>query len=254
MQISQHTFLVSGGSSGLGAACVRRLLDHDASVIIADLSPPEAALQKEYASRLFYQPADVTLEDGLQSLIQKGEQQLGPLRGAVICAGIIDAERVVRREGPASLDAFRRVIDVNLIGTFNVVRLAAAAIARQEPLEDDERGAIVMTASVAAYDGQIGQAAYSASKGGVAAMALPLARDLARHGIRVNAIAPGVFETPMAKALPENVRQSLVDQIPFPARFGDPDEFAAMVQHIFENRMLNGSVIRLDAAIRMSSR
>ncbi len=254
MQISQKTFLVSGGSSGLGAACVRRFLRQNASVIIADLSPPDAALQEEYASRLFYQPADVTLEDGLQSLIQNGEQRLGPLRGAVICAGIIDAERVVGREGPASLDAFRRVIDVNLIGTFNVVRLAATAIARQEPLEDDERGAIVMTASVAAYDGQIGQAAYSASKGGVAAMALPLARDLARHGIRVNAIAPGVFETPMAKALPDKVRQSLVDQIPFPPRFGDPDEFAALAQHIIENRMLNCSVHRLDAAIRMSAR
>jgi len=254
MQIAQQTFLVSGGSSGLGGACVRRLLQQGASVIVADLAPVDAEIVDQYGSRLFFQPTDVTSEDAVRSLIEEGQRQAGPLRGAVICAGIVHAERVLGREGPASLDAFRRVIDVNLIGTFNVVRLTAEAIARQEPLDDSERGAIVMTASVAAFDGQIGQAAYSASKGGVAAMALPLARDLARHGIRVNVIAPGVFDTPMAASMPEKVRQSLAEQTPFPARFGDPDEFAALAQHIIENRMLNGSVIRLDGAIRMGAR
>src|SRR5690606_31184847 len=163
MQIAQHTFLVSGGSSGLGAACVRQLLRQGASVIVADLAPVDAALVEEYGPRLFFQPTDVTNEDHVRSVIEEGERQTGPLRGAVICAGIVDAERVLGRDGPASLDRFRRVIDVNLIGTFNVVRLAAEAIARHEPLDDGERGSIIMTASVAAFDGQIGQAAYSAS-------------------------------------------------------------------------------------------
>ncbi|MGD9855065.1 MAG: SDR family NAD(P)-dependent oxidoreductase [Planctomycetaceae bacterium] len=254
MQISEHTFLVSGGSSGLGEACVRRFLGGGAAVIVGDLAAPGANLIDEYGGRLYFQPTNVTREDDVRSLIEQGERHLGPLRGAVICAGIARAERVLGRDGPASLDAFRRVIEVNLIGTFNVVRLAAEAISRHEPLEDGERGSIIMTASVAAFDGQIGQAAYAASKGGVAAMALPLARDLARHGIRVNVIAPGVFETPMMQAMPENVRQSLIDQTPFPTRLGDPDEFAALAQHILENRMLNASVLRLDAAIRMAAR
>ena len=254
MQIDQHAVLVSGGSSGLGEACVRRFLRHGASVIIADLAPPDAALTDEFGSRVFFKPTDVTCEGDVRSLIQAGEQHVGPLRGAVLCAGIAHAERVLGRDGPASLDAFRRVIEVNLVGTFNVVRLAAEAIARQQPLEDDECGAIVLTASVAAFDGQIGQAAYAASKGGVAALALPLARDLARQGIRVNVIAPGVFETAMVKEMPDKVRESLLGQTPFPVRFGDPDEFAALVQHAFENRMLNGSVIRLDAGIRMGAR
>ncbi|MGE4000218.1 MAG: SDR family NAD(P)-dependent oxidoreductase, partial [Planctomycetaceae bacterium] len=231
MQISEHTFLVSGGSSGLGEACVRRFLGGGAAVIVGDLAAPGANLIDEYGGRLYFQPTNVTREDDVRSLIEQGERHLGPLRGAVICAGIARAERVLGRDGPASLDAFRRVIEVNLIGTFNVVRLAAEAISRHEPLEDGERGSIIMTASVAAFDGQIGQAAYAASKGGVAAMALPLARDLARHGIRVNVIAPGVFETPMMQAMPENVRQSLIDQTPFPTRLGDPDEFAALAQH-----------------------
>jgi NAD(P)-dependent dehydrogenase (short-subunit alcohol dehydrogenase family) len=254
MQINQHTVLVSGGSSGLGEACVRRFLRQGARVIIADLAPPGAEITNEFGSRVFFQPTDVTREDDVRALLQAGEEHAGPLRGAVLCAGIAHAERVLGRDGPASLDAFRRVIEINLVGTFNVVRLAAEAIARQQPLDDGERGAIVMTASVAAFDGQTGQAAYAASKGGVAAMALPLARDLARQGIRVNVIAPGVFETPMVGAMPENVRDSLLGQTPFPQRFGDPDEFAALVQHAFENHMLNASIIRLDAGIRMAAR
>ncbi|MBX3436072.1 MAG: SDR family NAD(P)-dependent oxidoreductase [Planctomycetaceae bacterium] len=252
MQISNHTFLVSGGSSGLGGACVQRLLNHGASVIVADLVPPPQHLADQYGARLFFQRTDVTSEADVRSVIATGEPQTGPLRGAVICAGVVHAERVLGRDGAASLDAFRRIIDINLNGTFNVVRLAADAIAQHEPLEDGERGVLVMTASVAAYDGQIGQAAYSASKGGIVAMVLPLARELARYGIRINAIAPGVFETPMVQSMPEKLRLSLIEQVPFPSRLGSPDEFAALTEQILTNRMLNGTVIRLDAAIRMS--
>ena len=254
MDIAGHTILISGGSSGLGAACVRRLVDHGANVVIADLSEAGKALADSLGSQAVFAPTDVTSEVDVRRAIALAEQQFGGLHGAITCAGILQAERVVGRDGAASLDAFQRVININLIGTFNVVRLAAELIAKQPPGPDGERGVIVTTSSVAAEEGQIGQAAYSASKGGVASMTLPLARDLARFGIRVVCIAPGAFETPMMQAAPEAVRKSLAEQVPFPSRLGQPDEFAALVEHAFENRMLNGTVVRIDGAMRMGPR
>jgi NAD(P)-dependent dehydrogenase (short-subunit alcohol dehydrogenase family) len=254
MRIDASTILVTGASQGLGAACARRLAGWGAAVIIADISPPGDDVSATLAGRACYARTDVTGEAELRSAIAAGEERFGPLRGVVTCAGVLHAARALGRDGVASLDEFRRVVDVNLTGTFNTVRLAAEAIARAEPDEQGERGVIIMTSSVAAWDGQIGQAAYAASKGGVAAMTLPLARELAVCGIRVVSIAPGAFDTPMMEAAPQKVRQSLIDQTPFPKRFGQPDEFAALVCHIFENRMLNGSVIRLDGALRMGPR
>lgn len=251
MQIDSSTILVTGGNSGLGAACVEMLARRGARVIVADLAPPRDSLPAEIADRVLFVRTDVTSESDMCAAIAAGEQRFGTLRGAVACAGILYAERVLGRTGIASLDEFRRVIDINLNGTFNTVRLAAEAIARSEPQEDDLRGVLVMTSSVSAFDGQIGQASYSASKGGVASLTLPLAREFGQHGIRVVSIAPGVFETPMMQGAPDKVRQSLVEQVPFPHRLGHPDEFAAMVCHIFENNMLNGCVLRLDGAIRM---
>ena len=254
MEISGRTILISGGSSGLGAACVRRLVGHGANVVIADLSEAGRSLAESLGPRVAFAPTDVTSEADVRRAVALAEQQFGGLHGAITCAGILQAERVVGRDGAASLEAFQRVINVNLVGTFNVVRLAAEAIAKQSPGPDGERGVIVMTSSVAAEEGQIGQAAYSASKGGIASMTLPLARDLARVGIRVISIAPGVFETPMMQTAPEAVRKSLAEQIPFPPRLGHPDEFAALVEHAFENRMLNGTVMRIDGAMRMGPR
>ncbi len=254
MDVSGRTILISGGSSGLGAACVRRLVGHGANVVIADLSEAGKTLADSLGSQAAFAPTDVTSEADVRRAVALAEQQFGGLHGAITCAGILQAERAVGRNGAASLEAFQRVININLVGTFNVVRLAAEAIAKQPPGLDGERGVIVMTSSVAAEEGQIGQAAYSASKGGVASMTLPLARDLARSGIRVVSIAPGVFETPMVQAAPEAVRKSLAEQIPFPARLGHPDEFAALVEHAFENRMLNGTVVRIDGAMRMGPR
>lgn len=255
MQIAAQTILVTGGGSGLGAACAGRLAACGARVIIADVSPPGGDVHTQIPEeRMLYIRTDVTNEADLRSAIAAGQEQFGPLRAVVTCAGVLHAARVLGREGIASLDEFRRVVEVNLTGTFNAVRVAAEAIARAEPDDEGERGVIVMTSSVAAWDGQIGQAAYAASKGGVAAMTLPLARDLGSHGIRVASIAPGVFDTPMMQAAPEKVRQSLIDQTPFPKRFGRPDEFAALVCHILENRMLNGCVLRLDGALRMGPR
>jgi NAD(P)-dependent dehydrogenase (short-subunit alcohol dehydrogenase family) len=251
MEIANSTILVTGGSSGLGAACVEVLARRGAKVIIADVVPPRDDSLGQSSDRTFFVKTDVANEVDVRSAIAAGEEEFGPLRAVVTCAGILGAERVLGREGIASLDAFRRVIDVNLIGTFNTVRLAVEAIARNEPQADELRGVVVMTSSVAAYEGQIGQAAYSASKGGVASLTLPLARELGQHGIRVVSIAPGVFDTPMMQAAPAKVRQSLADQIPFPHRLGQPTEFAAMVCHVIENNMLNGCVLRLDGAIRM---
>lgn len=254
MKLENTTVLISGGSSGLGAACCLRFASLGANVVIADLLPPRNELPSEVASRVRFVRTDVTQEADVQSAVNTAVAEFGGLSGVIVCAGILHAERVLGREGPASLAAFRRVIDVNLVGAYNVVRLAAEAMSRQSPDEDGERGVVVMTASVAAFDGQIGQASYSASKGGIASLTLPLARDLARHGIRVVSIAPGVFETPMMQVAPDKVRQSLIDQTPFPNRLGKPEEFAATVEHIFENRMLNGCTIRLDGALRMSAK
>ena len=250
MEVRDHTVLVTGGSSGLGQACVHRLAAAGAKVLFVDLKPPADPLPDATTPPLFVQ-ADVTREDEVRAAIEQGVGQFGPLAAAITCAGVVHSERVLGKAGPASLENFRRVVEVNLIGTFNTARLAAEAIALREPDEEGERGAIVMTASIAAMDGQIGQAAYAASKGGVASATLPMARDLSRQGIRVVAIAPGVFETPMMQAVPDAFREALVEQTPFPKRFGQPGEFAALAQHALENRMLNGSVIRLDAALRM---
>jgi NAD(P)-dependent dehydrogenase (short-subunit alcohol dehydrogenase family) len=246
VRISSSTFLITGGSSGLGAACVERLAAAGANVVIADVNLTSTGQDKVLACRV-----DVTNSEEVAAAIQQTTDKFGALHGVVNCAGILGAARVLGRDGPHDLALFRRVIEINLIGSFNVVRLAAQAMSANRENADGERGVIVNTSSVAAFEGQIGQAAYSASKGGIASMTLPLARDLARHGIRVVAIAPGVFQTPMMDVAPEKVQQSLQAQTVFPQRLGQPGEFAALVQHILENRMLNGSVIRLDGAMRM---
>ncbi|HJQ29316.1 MAG TPA: 3-hydroxyacyl-CoA dehydrogenase, partial [Rubrobacter sp.] len=239
-------FLVAGGGSGLGEATARMLLDAGADVVVADLKGEAPAGAR-------FVETDVTDEPSVQAAVDSAVE-LGELRGAVNCAGVASAEKVLGREGPHSLDSFAKVVRINLVGTFNVVRLAAEAMSRNDPLEGGERGVIVNTASVAAFDGQIGQVAYAASKGGVVSLTLPVARELARSGIRVMAIAPGIFDTPMMAGLPEDARESLGKQVPFPSRLGKPEEYAALVKHIVENEMLNGEVIRLDGAIRMAPR
>jgi NAD(P)-dependent dehydrogenase (short-subunit alcohol dehydrogenase family) len=255
VQLESRTFLISGGASGLGAACARRFCAAGARVVIADVN---AALGEEVRQALGssarFIRSDVTDEASVQSAVDLALSEFGELQGAINCAGIGIAERTIGRQGPHRLAGFVRVVTVNLIGTFNVIRLAAAAMARGEPNAAGERGVIVNTASVAAFDGQIGQAAYSASKGGIVGMTLPIARDLARDGIRVVTIAPGIFDTPLLGGLPEPARISLGEQVPFPPRLGRPDEYAALAQHIVENEMLNGEVIRLDGAIRMAPR
>lgn len=254
MQIDGTSFVVAGGSSGLGAACVRGLVNAGAKVVIADLNPPAENALNEFGDAVRFVKTDVREEADVRNAIETADNTFGNLRGAVVCAGIIHAERTVGKNGAFNLEAFRRVIDVNLIGTFNVARLVAEYLSRTEPVDHEERGVIIMTSSVAAFDGQIGQAAYSASKGGVASLALPLARDLSKFGIRVVAIAPGVFETPMMAAISEEYRKSLTENVPFPYRLGQPDEFAALARHIIENPYLNGETIRLDAALRMPPR
>jgi NAD(P)-dependent dehydrogenase (short-subunit alcohol dehydrogenase family) len=253
MQLDGCAALVTGGASGLGNATAHALTEAGARVVILDLPSSEgekAAVALGPTAR--FVSADVTDEKQVQAAIDTASD-LGPLRVVVNCAGIATAEKVIGRDGLIPLDHFERVIRVNLVGTFNVVRLAAAAIAQTEPV-GEERGVIVNTASVAAFDGQIGQAAYSASKGGVAAMTLPLAREFARSLIRVMTIAPGIFETPMMAGLPQAAQDSLAAQVPHPSRLGKPAEYAALVRAIVENPMLNGETIRLDGAIRMQPR
>ena len=248
METRGRTFLVTGGGSGLGAATARTLAGQGANVVVADLRGEGAGPNARFVE------TDVSDEGSVKRAIDVALENFGAMHGAINCAGIASAEKVLGREGPHSLRSFSKVVEVNLVGTFNVVRLAAEAMAKNEPTEGGERGVIVNTASVAAFDGQIGQVAYAASKGGVAAMTLPVARELARHGIRVVAIAPGIFDTPMLAGLPEGARESLGKQMPFPQRLGRPEEFAALVRHIIGNEMLNGEVIRLDAAIRLAAR
>jgi NAD(P)-dependent dehydrogenase (short-subunit alcohol dehydrogenase family) len=221
------------------------LADSGASVVAADL-------RGEPGKGIWFHETDVTDEESVKAAVDVAPELFGGLHGLVNCAGVAIAEKVLGRKGPHTLESFEKVVRVNLVGTFNAVRLAARAMTENEPGEDGERGVIVNTASVAAFDGQIGQSAYAASKGGVAAMTLPLARELARHGIRVATIAPGIFNTPMMAGLPEEARESLGKQVPFPSRLGEPEEYAALVRHVIENRMLNGEVIRLDGAIRMA--
>ncbi len=253
MQVARHTFLISGGSSGQGAGCVRRLASRGGNVVILDLNAEWGEpLAVECGERAVFARANVADEREVAAAVDLAVEKFGAVHGAINCAGIAIGERVVGRQGPHQLDSFTRVIQVNLIGTFNVIRLAAAAMTRNEPGENGERGIIINTASVAAFDGQIGQAAYSASKGGVVGMTLPIARELARFGIRVCTIAPGIFHTPMLGAMPQEVQDSLAAQVPFPNRLGRPDDYAQLAQHIIENEMLNGETIRLDGAIRMA--
>ncbi len=255
MQVQGSTFLVSGGSSGLGAACVRTLAGAGGNVLIADLNQAAGeALAAELGERARFVRTDVTDEASAQNAVEAAVKAFGGLQGAILCAGIGLADRVLSKSGPHNLASFAKVINVNLIGSFNLLRLAAAAMAKGTPNAGGERGVIVTTASVAAFDGQIGQAAYAASKGGVVAMTLPIARELARSGIRVMSIAPGIFDTPLLAGLPEEARKSLGQQVPFPPRLGRPEEFAALVRHIVENEMLNGEVIRLDGAMRMAAK
>jgi len=252
MQISGQTFLVSGGGSGLGAACVRTLVNLGAKVVIADVNAETGQrLADELGDRSRFARTDVTDEISVKQAVSTALQTYGALHGSIQCAGIAVAEKVLGKNGPNPLEHFVKVIQVNLIGTFNVVRLAAAAMAQNDPNPAGERGVIINTASVSAFEGQIGQAAYAASKGGVASLTLPLAREFARNGIRVVAIAPGIFDTPLLAALPEAARVSLGQQVPFPSRLGRPEEFAALARHIIENEMLNGAVLRLDGALRM---
>jgi NAD(P)-dependent dehydrogenase (short-subunit alcohol dehydrogenase family) len=248
MEIEGRTFLVAGGGSGLGAATTEMLTNEGANAVLADLRGEAADGNVRFVE------TDVTDEASVRRAIEEALQSFGGMHGAINCAGIASAEKVLGREGPHSLDSFAKVVEVNLVGTFNVLRLAAEVMVNNEPAASGERGVIVNTASVAAYDGQIGQVAYAASKGGVVALTLPVARELAQYGIRVVAIAPGIFDTPMMAGLPEAARESLGKQVPFPSRLGRPEEYAALVRHIIENEMLNGEVIRLDGSIRMAPR
>jgi NAD(P)-dependent dehydrogenase (short-subunit alcohol dehydrogenase family) len=252
MQLKDKGVLVTGGASGLGAACVRLLTQAGARVVIVDLNEEAGtALAKELGATARFVRTNVTAEDEVQVAVKAAVEHGNGLSVAINCAGIGVAEKTFGKRGIHSLESFTRVIQINLIGTFNVIRLAAAAMAENVTTEEGERGVIINTASVAAFDGQIGQAAYSASKGGIAGMTLPIARDLASYGIRVMTIAPGIFDTPLMGSLPEPARISLGQQVPFPPRLGRPSEYAALAQHIIENPMLNGEVIRLDGALRM---
>ena len=252
MDIANNTFLITGGGSGLGAATAKMLVENGATVILADINETTGeATSAELGDDAHFVRTDVTNTDSVQSALDLAEMH-GTLRGVINCAGVAIAKRTLGRKGVHDLESYARVIQVNLIGTFNVARLAAERMAATDPLVDGERGVIINTASVAAYDGQIGQTAYASSKGGVVGLTLPLARDLSRNGIRVATIAPGIFETPMMAGLPEAARVSLGQQVPFPSRLGRPAEFAATAKFIIETRMLNGEVIRLDGAIRMA--
>jgi NAD(P)-dependent dehydrogenase (short-subunit alcohol dehydrogenase family) len=253
MEIEGKVALVNGGASGLGAAAARMLAGEGAHVVIADVNEPAGnALAHELGQKSRFVRADVSDADQAEAAVKKAMSDFGSLHILIQCAGIADAQRVIVKTGPADLQRFSNVIRINLIGTFNMARLAAWVMAPNAPNEEGERGVIVNTASVAAYDGQVGQAAYSASKGGIAAMTLPLARDLSGVGIRVMAIAPGIFDTPMMGGMPDDVRASLGAMVPFPKRLGKPSEYAQLARDIIGNPMLNGEVIRLDGAIRMS--
>lgn len=256
MDITNTVALITGGASGLGQATARKLYDDGAMVVLVDLPHSSGSeVAAALGERAVFAPADVTDPAQVQAAVDTAVA-LGPLRTVVNCAGIATPGKVLGRDGVLALEDFARVININLIGTFNVIRLSAAAIAATEPISppngSDERGVIVNTASVAAFDGQIGQPAYAASKGAVAAMTLPIARELARSLIRVVTIAPGIFETPMMAGLPQEAQDSLGAQVPHPSRLGRPDEYAALVSHIVQNQMLNGETIRLDGAIRMA--
>ena len=255
MTIKDKVFIVTGGASGLGFATAKMIVDNQGFVILADVNTEGGqAAEKELGARARFIKTDVTDESSVQFAIEEAVSLFGGLHGAINCAGIGPAERILGRNGIHSLALFSKVININLIGSFNVIRLAAAVIQTNEAGESGERGVFISTASVAAFDGQIGQAAYSASKGGIVGMNLPIARELARVGIRSMVIAPGIFETPMLMGMPIDVQESLGKQVPFPSRLGKPHEYAALAKHIIENQMLNGEVIRLDGSIRMGAK
>lgn len=255
MKIKNKAFFVTGGASGLGRATVEMLIAEGASVLIADVNEEEGnILSNSVGEKAQFLKTDVSSEQDVQQAIDLAVEVFGSLDGAINCAGIGPAERVLGRQGMHRLETFSNVVRVNLVGTFNVLRLAANTIQNNTPDADGERGVIINTASVAAYEGQIGQAAYAASKGGIVSMTLPIARELSRFGIRIMTIAPGLFETPLLANLPDEVKESLGAQVPFPPRLGQPKEYAALVKHILNNTMLNGEVIRLDGAIRMAAK
>jgi NAD(P)-dependent dehydrogenase (short-subunit alcohol dehydrogenase family) len=255
MQISDHSFIITGSGSGLGAATARLLVAAGGKVLLADVdSASGEVLAAELGSNARFSLTDVTDVAGAEAAVAACRAGFGAVHGLINCAGVAPSERVVGRAGPHKLESFARTVQINLVGTFNMLRLAAAAMAQSEPDADGERGVIVNTASIAAFDGQIGQAGYAASKGGVVAMTLPIARELARSGIRVVTIAPGIFETPMMAAMSSEVQEALGKSVPFPPRLGRPNEFAQLVGHIIENAYLNGEVIRLDGAIRMAAK
>lgn len=254
MNIKQQTFLITGGASGLGAATAEYLVERGAQVVLADLNADAGAalVAKLGADKAAFSRCDVTSAQEVQAAVDLAISKFGGLAGVVNCAGIVVVQKLLDRDlNPADLEAFARGVNINLVGSFNVARLAASAMAKLPAQEDGERGVIINTASIAAFDGQVGQASYASSKGGVVSLALPLARELARHGIRVMTIAPGVCGTPMMQGIPEEARQQLEAGVPFPKRLGKPEEFASLVAHIIENTYLNGEVIRMDGAIRM---
>ena len=254
MHIQNKVFLVTGAASGLGEATARALIAAGGKVLLVDLASTVEECAAELGGNARGLVADITDEGAARRAVAGAVETFGALHGLVNCAGVVGGEKLLGRNGPHALDSFARIVAVNLIGTFNMLRLAAEAMAEGAAGEGGERGVIVNTASIAAFDGQIGQAAYAASKGGVAALTLPAARELARHGIRVMTVAPGVFETPMMAGMSAEVREALAAGVPFPPRLGKPEEFAALVRHIVENPMLNGEVIRLDGALRMAAK
>lgn len=253
MDIKNRVFIVTGAASGLGLATAGMIVENGGYVLLADVNAEGGQdAEKSLGQNARFVRTDVTDEASVQAAIDRAVEYFGGLHGAISCAGIGPAERILGKNGVHSLENFTKVIQINLIGTFNLLRLAAAAMQNNTPGDSGERGVIINTASVAAFDGQIGQAAYSASKGGIVAMTLPVARELARAGIRIMTIAPGIFETPLLMGMSDEIRQSLGQQVPFPSRLGKPAEYAALARHIIENQMLNGEVIRLDGAIRMA--
>lgn len=255
MRIEERGFVVTGAGSGLGAATAKRLVERGARVLLVDQNLEAAkAVSGTLGANTKAFRADVTAAQDVAAALDEFRSSFGDLHGLVNCAGVAPAEKILGKSGPHQLESFARTVQINLIGTFNVLRLCAAQIAASEVDADDERGVIINTASVAAFDGQIGQAGYAASKGGVAAMTLPIARELARQAIRVVSIAPGIMETPMLTSMPPEVQRALGEMVPFPSRLGKPDEFAKLALHIIENSYINGEVIRLDGAIRMAAK
>lgn len=252
MRVAEHTFVITGGASGLGAATAEHLVTQGAAVALLDINQSAVEAQAQRLGRNALGLAcDICDAEQVQQALDTAVKQLGALHGLINCAGIVGAQRILGRKGPHDLDDFARVLNINVIGSFNVLRLVAQVLANNAPNAQGERGVIINTASIAAYDGQLGQAAYAASKGAIVSLTLPAARELAGQGIRVMTIAPGIFETPMMAGMTEEVRASLSAGVPFPARLGKPEEYAALAQHIIENSMLNGEVIRLDGALRM---